>query len=146
MLSSAVEHFLHTEGVTGSIPVAPTIYFIALLIFSGSALAQPVPPGVPGNYVRTHANGTDTLSIRKEGSGLKVSAKFFFANGHSCTYEGAGGYARDRVITSDTDKGDCTLVLFFTPNRVHTVTQGECHQWCGARGTLDRAVLRKRTR
>jgi CheY-like chemotaxis protein len=25
VLSSAVEHFLHTEGATGSIPVAPTI-------------------------------------------------------------------------------------------------------------------------
>ena len=31
--SSAVEHTLHTGGVTGSIPVAPTMFFKALAAF-----------------------------------------------------------------------------------------------------------------
>ena len=31
--SSAGEHTLHTGGVTGSIPVAPTIFFLKKLIF-----------------------------------------------------------------------------------------------------------------
>jgi hypothetical protein len=118
---------------------------LALWFLIPSAVAQAMPPSVPGNYVRTHADGTDTLSIRSHGSGgLKVAAKFYFANGHSCAYQGEGAYARDRVIVRD-EKDECRLVLFFTPNRVHTVTQGECHQWCGARGTLDRVILRKKT-
>ena len=133
MLSSAVEHFLHTEGVTGSIPVAPTI---SLLLACGAAVAQPLPAHVPGTYSR----GDDTLRISRD---LKVQAKFFFANGHSCTFEGQGIYSRDRVIASD-EKNECRLVLFFTEGRVHTVTQGECHQWCGVRGSLDRAILRKK--
>lgn len=33
--SSAGEHFLHTEGVIGSIPVTPTIEFIAEVICLG---------------------------------------------------------------------------------------------------------------
>jgi hypothetical protein len=106
-----------------------------LLLLLPAALAQ-APASVPGHYVR----GDDTLVISRE---LKVRAKFFFANGHSCTFEGQGIYARDRVIASD-EKDECRLVLFFTPNRVHTVTQGECHQWCGTRGSLDRAILRKK--
>ena len=107
---------------------------LALLLIP-AALAQ-APSDVPGVYTRNH----DTLSISRD---LKVQAKFFFANGHSCTFEGQGTWARDRVIASD-EKDECRLVLFFTPGRVHTVTQGECHQWCGVRGSLDRAILRKK--
>ena len=38
--SSAGEHFLHTEGVIGSIPVTPTIEFIAEVIYLGFFIAR----------------------------------------------------------------------------------------------------------
>ena len=106
-----------------------------ILLLLPAALAQ-APASVPGLYTHNH----DTLRISRD---LKVEVKFFFAH-HSCAFEGQGAWSRDLLIVPD-EKDECRLVLFFTPGRVHTVTQGECHQWCGTRGTLDKAILRKRT-
>lgn len=39
-IGAAGEHFLHTEGVIGSIPVTPTIKFIAGVIYLGFFIAR----------------------------------------------------------------------------------------------------------
>ena len=90
-------------------------------------------------------NVTDTLTIRHDPkekiTPLSISAEFTFTNGHSCSFDGKGVFIRDRVISV---KGECTLVLFFSGNQVHTVTQGDCSSMCGMRGSLDGAILKKR--
>lgn len=51
--SSAGEHFLHTEGVIGSIPVTPTIKFIAEVmprLFYCTAIDDEDPDGVVTYY------------------------------------------------------------------------------------------------
>ena len=104
------------------------------------------PPTAKGEITWTDCGDvTDTLTIRHDPNDkitpLSIAAEFTFTNGHSCSFQGRGSFIRDRVISV---RGECHLVLFFSENRVHTVTQGDCSSMCGARGSLDGAILTKR--
>ena len=72
VLSSAVEHFLHTEGATGSIPVAPTTFGYGLL--QRKCLDSLAAQGQPALVVKKGTENKQALADQAKPVPLHVAA------------------------------------------------------------------------
>jgi hypothetical protein len=148
-------------------PTTTRILVLVTVALSSASFAQPtkLPSSLLGEYQSStkricflSSNGdwrdcgiaTDSLRLSSGQNAISkqiaVEADFVFTNGHICTFEGYGswnGVDRVRVYNDDTK---CEWLLIHSPPKIHTVvlTPSECHEHCGARGSLDGQVLRKK--
>jgi len=90
-------------------------------------------------------SATDTIEVFEAESEIDVNAQLHFSNGHACTFEGKGGWDRDRVVASSTSEPHCLLTLFFFGGAVHTVATEQCQCLCDSRGSLNHAILNLRS-
>ena len=91
----------------------------------------------------------DRVEVRpKPNQKIEVSIKLNFIDKNTCNFQGSGEWKKGKVIVEKQEEDirqSCILELSFSGPYVAIKTEGNCRKYCGTRGTLDGATLKKRS-
>jgi uncharacterized protein len=91
---------------------------------------------------------TSSISVTAHDDGLHVAMELYFFNGHQCNLEGTADWKDGKLLVKGPPEAmQCRLELYsdgrHITSRVSDEMSDACQQYCGARGTLNRASLEK---
>lgn len=75
---------------------------------------------------------------------FSVEAELYFANFHQCSFSGTARWAQDRLIATADNIEECKVSVFFFDGAAHLAASPECRDLCGARGSLDGQILKRK--